>query len=119
MEGVQVDITDPEDIRAKLPELEALIAQRRREIDRLDATVDKLAAFAGVRRRHASRNGGSKRQKAPARPKGSRRLVVEIVNKLGGAASIDNVAERMDPPMKRETVGWALWQAAKDGDLQA
>lgn len=115
--GIPIDITDADDIRAKLPELENLIRHRRRELDKLDAAADKLAVLAGVKRQRPSRNGS--KTKAPPVRKTSRMQVREIIDKIGGPASVAEVTEKTNPPIKQKTVGWALWKEAEEGKIKA
>jgi hypothetical protein len=119
-----IDITNNEDIRAKLPELEDLIKRRRRELDKLDATVDKLAAQAGVKRQRPTvkarvrRNGaGGERPAGPIR-RTSRIQVREIIEDIGGPATVAEVTEKTNPPIKQKTVGWALWKEAEQGAIR-
>lgn len=119
-----IDITNNDDIRAKLPELEDLIRRRRRELDKLDATVDKLAAQAGVKRQRpsgkagrAKRNGGGERPSGPVR-RTSRVQVREIIADIGGPATVAEVTEKTNPPIKQKTAGWALWKEAEEGTIK-
>jgi hypothetical protein len=111
--GLPIDITNPDDIRAKLPELEALIRAKRQEADKLDSLADDLARIAKVKRREPSTAVRRKpKAQTTARTPSTRRLAVAIVKEADRAMSIEEVTEQIDPPTKRETVGWALWDAA-------
>ncbi len=119
-----IDITNNDDIRAKLPELEDLIRRRRRELDKLDATVDKLAAQAGVKRQRptvkarARKNGGGERPSGPVR-RTSRVQIREIIEAAGGPMTVTEVTEKTNPPLKQKTAGWALWKEAEVGTIKA
>jgi hypothetical protein len=117
-----IDITDNDDIRAKLPELEDLIRRRRRELDKLDATVDKLAAQAGVKRQRPTPKAvrASVRSDRPTGPvrRTSRIQVREIIEKIGGPATVEEVTERTNPPLKQKTAGWALWKESEEGNVK-
>ena len=118
-----IDITNNDDIRAKLPELEDLIRRRRRELDKLDATVDKLAAQAGVKRQRPTvkarvgKRGNSDRPSGPVR-RTSRIQIREIIESIGGPATVAEVTEKTNPPIKQKTVGWALWKEAEQGTIR-
>jgi hypothetical protein len=116
--GIPIDVTNPDDIRAKLPELEDLIRSRKRELDKLDAMADKLAAVAGVKRQRPKSKGGA-RVKARPKRKTSRMQVKEIIEKIGRPATVAEVTEKTNPPLKQKTAGWALWKEAQEGAINA
>lgn len=118
-----IDITDNDDIRAKLPELEDVIKRRRRELDKLDATVDKLAAQAGVKRQRPTVKArvrdkpGGKRPVGPIR-RTSRMQIREIMEAASGPMTVAEVTEKTNPPLKQKTAGWALWKEAEVGNIK-
>ena len=127
-EHLQVDLADPEDIRAKLPEARELYETKRRELDELAAQVrhwgelvNLLGALVGER--GISPAGRAAEAVRPRKTAPGQERAVAALEKagrpMGPTALFDYmVAERLDAPKSANALGANLWQAAKAGRIQ-
>lgn len=107
--GIQVDITNPRDIQTKLNRLRNQIVATEKAIV---ASKDQLESLRQAEGRLAIL-AGEKPPEAENRPSSVERVITAL-EKIGGPATVGEISNALDPPMKRKTVGWALWQAAQD-----
>lgn len=114
---LQVDITDPADIKRKLPDLEKAVAAKYREADRLDQAIDKLATYAGVRRQGKAKKSKKKSADDTARDPGSIERVVAALEQRGEPATVAMLTAEL-PEFTRKTIGWAMWQAEQNKRIQ-
>jgi hypothetical protein len=120
-ESFEVNILDKQDIRSKLPELQALIEQKRKELADLAARYEQLRTWAGYPTRSKVKPGSVRALSEsldPARPPGSVDEVVEIVERIGRPMRSREVVVEMGPDAKRDTASWALWEAERRGRLK-
>lgn len=120
MTGLPIDIANPEDIEAKLPDVrrerdraKAEMAKAIEVVDSWDSLIDGLEArlrLAGIEPPPPSTGEG--------RDASSQERAVQIVTQEGEPMSVGEVAAVL-PDVKRKTVGWALWRAAQDDELVA
>lgn len=122
---LNINIADPDDIRAKFPEIERMVAKKHDEWVQWDKLAADLAKVAGVRRSNAQRGKrtSARSSRAPqARKPSAQDLVVQVVEAAGSVLASGEVAERVNvqvkEPIKRDTITWALWKAEQDGQVQ-
>lgn len=103
-----ITVTDPDDIRAKLPALEAAIAQRRLEVEVMDRFASTLARSVGVKRKRPARS-----RALPTTPD----RVTALIEARGRPTTIDEASAELRG-VPRNTVLWALWKAAEEGQIR-
>jgi hypothetical protein len=120
----EVDIFDKRDIKAKLPELQTMIEQKRRELADLENRYRQLRTWAGLPTKTRSKEsasivagttvggGGS------ISPSNAIEEVVEIVERIGRPMRSREVVIEMGSDAKRDTASWALWAAEGAGRLK-
>jgi hypothetical protein len=126
VENPTFDITKPAAIRAALPAIEAEMQRHEaafREANRewqrwadLRAKVEALVEAAEALY-DTHREGESEKRIANTRPEPAQTRAVRIVKENDGPMTVAAVDERM-PDVKRKTVGWALWNAVREGELE-
>jgi hypothetical protein len=131
---VPVNLADPKDIRAKMPEIKRILAAARQELDALKEQVEVLARIVGEPSASAQvAESGSDSdsalikpgRKAPKRPRPqkaapSQERAVRALEKAGrpmGPASLFRFmeAEGMDRPQSVSALNAVLWAASKAG----
>jgi hypothetical protein len=131
---VPVNLADPKDIRAKMPEIKRILAAARQELDALKEQVEVLTRIVGepsASAEVAESGSGSDSaptasdQKAPKRPRPqkaapSQERAVRALERAGrpmGPASLYRFmeAEGMDRPQSVSALNAVLWAASKAG----
>jgi hypothetical protein len=107
----EVDVLDKKAIRERLPELQALLEQKRRELAELQERYDQLRRWAGFPVHRPSLTKG-----APS--SSSIDEVVTILERAQRPMRSREVVLEMGPSAKRETASWALWSAEAAGLIQ-
>jgi hypothetical protein len=127
---LNINLADPEDIKAKLPEVERVVAAKHKDWQTWESLASNLARAAGVKRKTASGSPIRKvlrfadQPKRASKPKApsTQTLAVKVIEEAHAAMDVGQVAEKllevMDSPVKKDTVGWALWKAEEEGQLQ-
>jgi hypothetical protein len=122
-EPFSIDLANPEDIRAKMPEIKRLYAEKRQELKALTEQVEVLARLVGDRPRQNQRvwAGGQARGRAGQNAPGQDRAVsaLEQANRPMGPTTLYDymVANGMDAPKDANTLGSNLWSAWKAGRI--
>lgn len=130
---VPVNLADPKDIRAKMPEIKRILAAARQELDALKEQVEVLTRIVGEPSASAqvAESGSSDsapiapNRRAPKRPRlqkaaPSQERAVRALEKAGrpmGPASLFRFmeAEGMDRPQSVSALNAILWAASKAG----
>jgi hypothetical protein len=115
---IKVNVADPKDIEAKMPQVRALLEKKRAELEELQAQVKVLDRIVGKEPASAAANGQA--------PKASRKTVapsqeraIQALEKAGrpmGPTSLYEFMQRegMTPlPRDANALGASLWAAAK------
>ena len=115
---IKVNVADPKDIEAKMPQVRALLEKKRAELEELQVQVKVLDRIVGKEPASAAANGQA--------PKASRKTVapsqeraIEALEKAGrpmGPTSLYEFMQRegMTPlPRDANALGASLWAAAK------
>lgn len=133
---VPVNLADPKDIRAKMPEIKRILAAARQELDALKEQVEVLTRIVGepaASAQVAVSGGGAgvvptaQGRKAPKRPRPqkaapSQERALRALEKAGrpmGPASLFRFmeAEGMDRPQSVTALNAVLWAASKAGRI--
>jgi hypothetical protein len=112
--GIPIDITNRDDIRAKLPEIEKLLKVKREELAALEATYSDLRRMAGI---SAPSRGGLREAVKSRAETTAKKRVIGILEDAQTPMKSAEVATRL-PNLKRDTVNWALWNAEREGLIQ-
>lgn len=122
-EPFPIDLADPEDIRAKMPEIKRLYAEKRQELKALSEQIDLLARLVGDPRSMTTRAPARAaiRGRAGQNAPGQDRAVAALA-KVGqpiGPTSLYRymVENEMDAPKDANTLGSNLWSAWKAGRI--
>jgi hypothetical protein len=114
---VELNLADPDAIRRKLPELYEWVERKRRaveqaqrELETTETLVEQLRALAGSASLPTSGKLDSGQKEASAQD-----AVVRVINEAKRPLRAVDVAGKLDNPIKRDTVNWALWHAEKEG----
>lgn len=133
-EPISVDLSDPEDIRSKLPQVQGRVsviretqaaleelAARAPHWERLEAALSAMVAAPGADDTPTTgaasvEPGGSPKSNGGTAGRTVKSLdaVIAELDSIGGPISVAGLSARM-PEFSRKTVGWALWKASKDG----
>lgn len=124
--SLKVDIADAQDVRAKLAEAEAWLAEHEQKRDQLVRLVTRLQAISDdastPEHPRALPAPSIRRQEEQRRPSPGRiqELVVEVVNRQMRhvrAKDVTNVLRQEGHDVGTDTVSNALWYAAEKADL--
>lgn len=105
----QVDVFDKKAIREKLPELQTLLEEKRRELHELEERYSALREWAGL--------AANSRAKSTV-PSTAIEEVVAIIERAGRPMRAREVVVEMGPDAKRDTAAWAMWAAEGAGLLK-
>jgi hypothetical protein len=121
--AISIDLTDPDDIRAKLPEIRRLYDEKRLELDTLTGQIELLGRLLGekpigkpgssVSRSRKSRSPSRAGQNAPGQERAVRAL--EAAKLPAGPTSLYRfmVEKGLDAPKDANALGSNLWSAWK------
>ena len=141
--SLKVDLYNPADVQARLPEAKRHAASLRQEADQLlakaeswDRVVHVLQGIADAAPsavdEATSPSGSEHGSEAEAEPEdapggeperkvsgpSSVAVAVGILEQTGGPMKVSEV-HALAPQFTRKTIGWALWKAAKDGRIES
>jgi hypothetical protein len=119
---IKVNVADPKDIEAKMPQVRALLEKKRAELEELQAQVKVLDRIVGKEPASAAANGqapkASRKTVAPSQERAIRAL--EQAGRPMGPTSLYEFMqrERITPlPRDANALGASLWAAAKAGRI--
>jgi len=123
--GLNINLADPADIRAKRAEIKQLYAEKRRELktttDALKALQEQVDLLARLVGDSSSKRTYVARTRAGQNAPGQDRAVaaLERANRPMGPTSLHKfmLAEGMDAPKDANTLGSNLWQAWRAGRI--
>jgi len=95
----EIDVFDKKAIREKLPELQTLVEEKRKELTELEERYRQLRHWAGL----------APRSVKSSQPTSSIEEVVGIVEGAGRPMRARDVVVEMGPDAKRDTAAWALY----------
>jgi hypothetical protein len=107
--SLEVDVFDKKAIREKLPTLQTLLEEKRRELADLEERYQQLRRWAGL---------ASQGKTGAKTPTSSIEEVVEIIERAGRPMRSREVVVEMGPDAKRDTASWAMWAAEGAGLIQ-
>jgi hypothetical protein len=123
----EINLADLDEIRAKIPEVEQIVEQRRevvsaaqRDFAYWQSILDRLRLVAG--QKTIAKTGTAKaRATVGVVSTGSESALDRIVRVLNESAiplRADDVSTRLEKPMAEKTIRWALWKASKEERIQ-
>jgi hypothetical protein len=122
----EVDLADPQSVKAQLAELDEQIARKRAVIQ---VAQNDLAYWVSMRRRLgivAGEPAGVLEKVLHGVGQVAQEMAVAVtiqsqvettVKELVGPLTANDVLARLTPETKRETVNYALWKAAREGRI--
>jgi hypothetical protein len=129
VEDFSVNLADPNEVRAKMPEIKGLLAQARQELHALEDQVEMLSRIVGERSSASasaasgSKSGGRGRKSPKRRPQKaapSQEKAVQALEKAGrpmGPADLFHFMETegIPTPSNVSALNALLWAASKSG----
>lgn len=127
---LSINLADPQEIRARMPEIKGLLAEARQQLRALEDQVELLARMVGEKApasataTSGSRSASGRGRKASKRPvqkaAPSQERAIEALRKAGrpmGAADLFRFmeAQGMDRPASVSALNALLWAASKAG----
>jgi hypothetical protein len=118
-EPFQVDLADLDSVRAKIPEVRKTVESKReqvrvaqRDFAYWNQLLERLLMLAGEKRDKATHTN-AKPAKANAVES-----VVKALDESAVPLRAADLAGRVEQPLERKTLAWALWKAARDNRIQ-
>jgi hypothetical protein len=122
--SLQIDLANPDDVRAKIPDVEKLVTQKRAALLEANREVNRWQNFLETLRALVSDQEPSRVTSVYVSAAGTgktARTLDLIMRVLGEAdhpmetkAIVERVTALADEPPKPDTITWTLWKAHKD-----
>lgn len=127
-EHLSVDLANPEDIRAKLPEARSLYVSKRKALDEMQAEVDRWGDLVNMLARMVGEPPVAKEAEKGRRSSGGKKSPgqdravagLEAAGQPMGPAKLFRfmLSRDMDVPTNANALGAALWSAANAGRVK-
>jgi hypothetical protein len=132
VEDFSVNLADPKEVRAKMPEIKGLLAQARQELRALEDQVEMLSRIVGERpstsaaAASGSKSGSRSRKTSKRRPQKaapSQEKAVQALERAGrpmGPAELFHFMEQegIETPSNVSALNALLWAASKAGRVE-
>lgn len=116
----EINIADLEEVRSKIPEVEAIVEAKRDEVSTAQRefaywqqVLDRLRLLSGPPRSERASDNGEVVRKPTATDE-----VLRIVNESGVPLRASEVISRLENRLPRDTVNWALWKLNRENRVQ-